>query len=387
MEWVVTDNIYRETWRRLDEFSNTEFSTSAISSMHGNANTSSLRSNYKKQAEQIRACIKQAQEYFNAASTSTLYTSPNHLYYGAVALSCAIMLLRGDGKMSLDNLRKVQSNNHHGLDFTIGCNSANSDKHVVLLEQCRVEILKNGHFKNWYSTLQKNIICYANVKVLLSDSINSSRLPVGQQFASSFDRLQGKKFNIIDLMSLLPDLQHDLSRSNISSPHTRSTLSVEVDTDKNTHFTWALHDCGSIERKQKILNNFEFRSDYAQLVNIIDTHNDTGQIIKISTPYSSFNEITFRFPDARETMSHESIMFHQNIDRLEIVDFYLLIYQLSMLSRYFPDIWVKCIESQCLAAKLIEHTINLIIKKFPILALSALYDTEVIITTHRMERT
>ena len=128
MRWIVTDDIYAETWRRLLEFANIELTMDEIARRHGKAITKSQTDNYKKQATQARVCALQAKEYFDAARSSTLFTSPNHAYYGAVATASLMMLIFGDGQKSLDVLRADNRNNHHGLDFTTGC-TANSISH------------------------------------------------------------------------------------------------------------------------------------------------------------------------------------------------------------------------------------------------------------------
>lgn len=96
MEWITSENTYEESWRRLLEFANVELAMEAISGFHGEPTKSTLP-NYRKQAEQARVALLQAREYFEAAKASSLYTQPNHLYYGSVALSTACMLIRGDG--------------------------------------------------------------------------------------------------------------------------------------------------------------------------------------------------------------------------------------------------------------------------------------------------
>jgi hypothetical protein len=105
MEWITTLDVHRETWRRLREFANPEFATEAIASVHG-AGNSRTTADYRKQAVQIRASILQASEYFDAARSSSLVTSPNHVYYGLISLASAVMLLLGDGESSFDFLRK-----------------------------------------------------------------------------------------------------------------------------------------------------------------------------------------------------------------------------------------------------------------------------------------
>jgi beta-phosphoglucomutase-like phosphatase (HAD superfamily) len=104
MEWVTCENVYDESWRRLLEYANIELATEAIREIHGE--DPKKEKNYKTKAEQVRFSLLQAKEYFEAARTSSLFTQPNHLYYGAVALSTACMVLRGDGDKSLDRLRQ-----------------------------------------------------------------------------------------------------------------------------------------------------------------------------------------------------------------------------------------------------------------------------------------
>jgi hypothetical protein len=82
-------------------------------------------------------------------------------------------------------------------------------------------------------------------------------------------------------------------------------------------------------------------------------------------------------------MNHDTISYATSPGAHELTDLYLVAFQLSMLARYYPDIWVSCIESQGRCSKLIERSVDLIIKKLPILALSLLGPEEVVISTHR----
>lgn len=84
MKWIVTDDIYAKTWRRLFEFGNIELTVDEIVRRHGQPTQSSEKFSYRKQAQQVRVAILQAKEYFEAARQSSLYTSANHLYYGKI---------------------------------------------------------------------------------------------------------------------------------------------------------------------------------------------------------------------------------------------------------------------------------------------------------------
>lgn len=133
MEWITCESIYDESWRILLEYANIELAVEAIESIHGKS-TSKMKANYKKQAQQARASLLQAKEYFEASRSSSLFTQPNHLYYGAVALSTACMLIRGTGEKSLDYLRKDPKNAHHGLEFTFSANTKAVKKGTKLLK-------------------------------------------------------------------------------------------------------------------------------------------------------------------------------------------------------------------------------------------------------------
>lgn len=85
----------------------------------------------------------------------------------------------------------------------------------------------------------------------------------------------------------------------------------------------------------------------------------------------------------RENINNDQILYGSHLRTHEITDAYLAAYALSMLSRYYPDYWIHCLESHCLGATAIENFVYVMIKKFPILALKLLVADDIIISTHR----
>jgi hypothetical protein len=81
-------------------------------------------------------------------------------------------------------------------------------------------------------------------------------------------------------------------------------------------------------------------------------------------------------------LNNETILYAEIIDTHEFVDGYRAAFGLSMLSRYYPDLWVRCLESHCIAAKAIEHFVFVMIKKFPIMALGHLANDDIVISNH-----
>jgi hypothetical protein len=103
-------------WASLRKFQNAELIAEELMKLHQLA--SRWRENARKQAQQLRHCIIQAREYFNAARAVSLATKPNLLYYGMMSLAFSEILFKQSGLSSLDKAR--QQNKHHGLSMTVG---------------------------------------------------------------------------------------------------------------------------------------------------------------------------------------------------------------------------------------------------------------------------
>jgi hypothetical protein len=381
MQWIVTDNVAVETWRRLLVFANVDIAEEELVRRHGPASKSSA-SAYKKQARQIRVALLQAREYFDAATASSLFTSPNHLYYGVTALSVATMLVLGDGSRSLDYLRKDPKNSHHGLKFTTGCSASNASNGLSLVEGSRVEILRDGHFSNWHSVLPSQVRDYAYFIEAVDGGERTARSAFGMQRTLKTTELLGRKYALLDLLRQLPDLSSDLPHYGVEMACSRITQKVTTRKDLTRVFTWLVHGANSLHARDALLERFRISSSYADCLVGHFAEKSIGGVVKLtvgagqSPPY-------LEWPSTRETLSHDSVAYAADFDSMEAVDGFLVCYQLSMLSRYFPDLWVACLESHCKGAKLIERAVDILVKKMPLLMLSMLLENGIVISTHR----
>src|SRR6266849_482304 len=100
---IATESPVEEVWKNLRFFLHVDSVRDLISELHKDENP--RKSDVDKQAKQLAYCIRQAEEYFRASSDVDLPTRPNLLYYGAVSLSRALVLLRKNGEHSFDALR------------------------------------------------------------------------------------------------------------------------------------------------------------------------------------------------------------------------------------------------------------------------------------------
>lgn len=382
MVWITTDNVSAEAWRHLLEYANHELAVDAIIKRHGEANKKTL-SNYKKQAQQLRAAILQSKEYFDAAENSSLITSPNHLYYGMVSLCSAIMLLLGDGSRSLDKLRQDNKNNHHGLDFSTHVNATSCRDGLTILANSFTEVRENGFFRQWYSVLPTSSPVYGIVaKQNASGAVSVNRVRVGSDAHMDSQTIIGYKSSILELLKHLPDLNTSLLSCGVSVPSSRLDYRIVTDAaGQNRTCEWRIHEAGSAQDLQIILNQFSLPENLQDKFTKKISENGKSCIASLTL---DGNASLFSYPSYRETINNESIMYgDKQLDTPEIVDAYLAAYGLSMLSRYFPDIWVSCLESHCRAAKLIERLVFVLIKKAPVMTLGLMRSDDFVVSTHR----
>ncbi len=112
---IPATDLERFGWTGLRRFHNVEAIQTKISDLH---RVPRNNQNVKKQANQLRYCLQQAREYFDAAKTVSRATKPVLLYYSVMNLALAEILLKQDGNSSLDKAR--EQHRHHGLTFEFG---------------------------------------------------------------------------------------------------------------------------------------------------------------------------------------------------------------------------------------------------------------------------
>lgn len=377
VEWVTSNDTTRETWRRLREFANLDIAEEAIARVHGPPTPQTL-DNYRKQARQIRASILQAAEYFDAAHATSLSTRPNHLYYGLTSLASSMMLLLGDGTRSFDALRKDGRNMRHGIGFTTACTAKSASVGLSLLQQSHITIEARGHFANWYSVLPAE----SPVPGLVRDERESPHrrlmIEIGTHPKPAFEDISGSKHTILGLMSRLPDLYPDLLPYRTAPAASRINKSFTL-SPKGTFATCIVHNAHGPAQLDAILDRFQF--DIGTIPNVVAKVFPSGASIHVRV--SLGEKPRFRWPDARTDMAQNEIMYAEDVSTPEIVDQYLSAFALSMLCRYYPDLWFSCLDSNCKAAQLVEAWSSVAAHKAPMLALSILTGRVVIVSSQK----
>jgi hypothetical protein len=294
------------------------------------------------------------------------------------------MLLRGDGTKSLDFLRQNRANLAHGLGFTIGATESTAKSGLTILEETRIEIQPAGHFANWYGTLPEVWFLFGLEATRTPIGTNNSRRAVASEKLPSFRSTVGTKSTLLHLLQALPDLHQTLARYSATIPCSRISFQREYflnafpgTIDRVSH-QWRLHNAGTPDALDALLEKFtsppgqDLRFDCQRL------EGSSGCIVSHT---SAHLDEMFTAPSIREDMNLNAYMYARDLGQPEFVDAYMAAFGLSMLSRYYPDIWIACLESHCLATKLIDRFVDVMNAKGPLLCGRALTDEDLVITT------
>lgn len=384
---ITSENPIRQIWKLLRFFLDVPSVSNTIRSIHGIPQGKFDRY-VKKQARQIGYCIRQAEEYFHASSQVGLPTRPTLLYYGAVSLSQALVLLRQDGTHSLDALRKKQKHNHHGLDLARGSleTTYQSDETKTFLSSIQCDChTKNGipwgQFVLFYRSL---VPCAFHIQMETHDHGKSTflRSDVPQNCADllPLDCLTSKRLNALDLVKSLPDMYFTLKQLGIRSDLCRGSVKCNV----TRHYK---KDEQGAEQVEKIKETSDFfvdgitPSQKAHLLAFYKKHSpninlqaDLGSNIhlRLTREYAPSDEVgSVYYPDIiDDTNDLKFYILEPETYIPEPAVHFILLYCLGMLARYYPDLWMQAIDENVQIAELTDSLLNIIYRKFPNLILN-----------------
>jgi hypothetical protein len=379
---LIAENPIDEIWRQLRFFTDCEYATSKIIEKHGNDPEHS--DNVKKQARQIGYCIRQGEEYFNAAKQVSLATQPVLLYYGAVSLSSALQLLCKDGDYSFDRLRQTGKHRHHGLEFDRGIQDLKeiqSIEHFLSSLKCDVyqkHGSPHGHFGIFYDCLVETGFRTKDVVVRGTHQFSMDSIYLGLN-KQPIEKILDKKFSVLDLSCTLPDMFSYLKEVGIepnlcpgsitrvwNDNESSLTISVNPTTCLTSTFTIDSTNKSHIDKLIPFLSskipNLQFTGEF-----------EYNKCFEIKGIYQELTN-TF-FPDMGSDMYGQK--FHivdAESCMLEPAAYFSIMYCFGMLARYFPDIWMGALENAKIA-QFINILLSTFLRKFPHLILNQLTST------------
>lgn len=319
---ILTEDPNKELWNQFKQFENFEV---CLNYLKENCKKFDNGKKFKPRASLMKHYITQAKEYYLSAKDSSVLTKPTLLYYGASCLVKALIIAKScDYDHSTGHGMKVIKSD---IDDLMGF---------------RIEPLR-GTFLQLYRVLENK-----NVDII-----------------KSFD------FNLEDLFSFIPELNDDFE--NIFN---KKSLAIKVDRIKDEDGEYLYYE-GDYFTDLSILNDF--------LNNIPNFDKCYVYPSFFSNGFSCFKK---PMPDGdvvlRNIMGEEFLVSslssgENSIYLSQISVHFLILYLLSMLSRYYVNLWLgENSSDESRYFYIIEKFLDISERKFPNLVLNEILNKEII---------
>lgn len=353
-------------WRRLSQFQNIEFTAQQICRLH-KLDKKQLP-NAKKQAEQIKFCLTQAKEYFEASKVVTLATKPVLQYYCIMSLALAEILLKQSADSRLAALRA--SHNCHDLTFSI---TADPGAHESLAETliklyAKPQVGSNGKPKGTFEVWRRSAREYP----LAGYFVERHGAATSTDFRTLFGpedcpppQLSSKGINLHQCLTNLPYMADAMARWGVQLRMVRAKVSREWEPSSRKSTTRIivhptsqdlLEAFGNLCKLCPSLVN-ELRFTELPSGYILDW-DDSGRYMCL--PHST----CINSEDTYFTCSSENLG--------EFGYLYLSLHMLGNYARYYPDQWIKHIEVCSPLASVADDLCRNAITRLPLLSLSEL---------------
>lgn len=354
------------SWRRLAQFLNTDYTAKLISNLH--QLDKKHASNAKKQAEQIKYCLVQAKEYYEASKNVTLATKPVMLYYCLMSLALAEILLKQNADSRLAALRA--HHNCHGLTFSLAAEVGDNDPLSVALEKmfAKPQVNASGQARGTFEVWRRSAREYptAGYRTELHGAAATKRFSV---LFFPEDKpppsLPNVGVNLSQCLTNLPYMADALARWGMKLRMIRTTVSSEVERlSKGETLSIIVHPTSD-----ELFDTFGSlcRLD-PSLVNQLDVIDLPGGCI-VKWPNSGLH---MALPHSTCINSEDTYFTCSSENLGEFGYLYLALHMLGNFARYYPDRWLRLIEQNSPLANIAEDLCRNALTRLPLLALSEL---------------
>lgn len=350
-------------WHRLRLFCNPEFTCERLMRLH------SLKENHRKnamaQAMQIRFCLLQSQEYFSSAAVATLATRPLLLYYAAMSLALAEVLVKGTGDIRLPKLREHHA--AHGLslvlDGEVERRTPTQDviRRLRAVPQIRGVGVPYGTFEVWKKLVREPPIAVRFTEVSGSSSLVSLKpLFVAKDTEPPFS---AAGYTLSDAIRGLPQLRQILVLLGVPLGCAMATLSVSLNSVGQGHFQIIVQP-----GPQGLLDDLYGRMIFEpHTVNTMEIQ-DFSAGIGLKFPMANGMVGTSMVVPPAIKVSPDTIHFITHGWSLgEFGSFYVALHIAGNLVRYYPDIWMPHVEHSTALSLLIQEMCESAVSRLPIL--------------------
>jgi YaaC-like Protein len=367
---IPDTDLERFGWVGLRRFHNVEAVQILISDLH---KVPRNNPNVKKQATQIRYCLQQAREYFDAAKAVSLATKPALLYYSIMNLALAELLLKQDGDSSLDRAR--EQHRHHGLTFEFGnqgrqaltlANHASSLRARPAIRPVNGTLERFGTFELWHRS------CRAlPLAGILTDYSHNVSLTTFHTILTQDDKrlqlLPDSGITLLECLSSLPGMSHFLYSYGITPDMVRAKVTATLDATgmQTTQITVQPSDQ---EKVNEFFANMTFNANNADIIQMQELPN--GGLITLSGNYGHCE-----IPPGLALNANNLYFLPRWGPLNEFGMMYVALYICGNYARYYPDFWIRDVETHSALALAVDELIHVAENAMALLTLSELSRT------------
>lgn len=360
--------------------------------LSGNDITSPLKQlpNCKKQAQQIRYCLRQAEEYFSASDAVSLATQPLLQYYGTMSLAIAEFLLKQDGTVSLDRARGTHG--HHGLEFSFPSQSVKAGSPERMDGMIALPHVgsfgRRGTFELWHRSANEYPIVGLQTDIFedyhskgygLAATASTERLPL----------ISENGISLRECFSSLPFLFDSLYLCGINPNFARGRAETEINRVKRTLKREFTLNATPEPLLTQVAQGFEFPPAFLRNLELQEYHSGFRIALNLSEDedrgrFEGYDAVG-RYPATVQYSAEEVFYYGVNYGLNEFGYIYVALFILGNLARYYPDKWMEEVERSTALSSLVDYFLAGAKRRAPLLVLSEFDD--MLIVDRSMHRT
>jgi hypothetical protein len=369
---VDASDVATYAWARLRRYLNVDYVADVIVGLH------QLRpehhDNARKQATQIRYCLTQAREYYDAARSVSMATKPVLLYYATMHLGLAEILLKQTGHSSLDAARAEHG--HHGLEIRVESLPPGTRALTPWAESLRAVPRVDKHkrpfgtFGLWHRSCREMPLVGNHTRDYSSGGQTSGLHVLLMANDSPLPMLPSTGIDLLACFRATPGMGAFLNQHGVSLRLIRGKLEAhwqEWNKD-HTRLTVIIHPT---ERAlfEEFIGNVEVDPNAVDRVNLVEV--PSGGIINFDND-ANLGGVKVRFPHGSMWTADE-IRFSPSTESLNEFGFmYVALFISGTFARYYSDKWMAAVERSTPLAQAIEELCEIGLVRVPLLALSEL---------------
>jgi hypothetical protein len=368
---VRTRDISHYAWARIAKFQNIDHTTSLIQQLHSLGGCH--RENARRQAEQIKYCLAQAREYYDAARTASLATRPVLFYYSVMSMALAEVLLKQTADSRLAALRT--HHNCHGLQLSLSADPKHDDTLSLSAEKlvAKPQVDSSGNPRGTFEVWRRSSREYPAGGYQIRDWGNGTSQRAYTMILTPTDSpppiFASCGMSLLSCLIELPYMAEVLASLGSRLRMVRSTLQQTIQAHSGSVSTTMIVHPSS----QDLIDAFGqlVVVDPAAVNTIQINELPSGYIVTEPDPENGIRE----YPHS-VCYTDEDIFF--SCSRTNLNEFgllYVAIHICGNFARYYPDIWLKHIEKSSPLALAIDELCLNMFDRLPLLMISELERT------------